>query len=266
MNTSSLGYVWVRLVSFVFVVTWLGGCAAPKQMAKGATEGALEEMKEHTQQRGNGPPPLQDLASDIIKGTTAELDKPETRAQLGRIVETTARSAIGSVLGEFTDGRWGDTMRGFRSPTIASTPPSGPLGAVGPTGPLAAMGGRLSEGFTLGMSRQLQIELGPNGEGPLGQTVAGVMRQATQAAIAGATQELAPADCVGLDGRECADKRVRDLSRSAAKGFVDGLGAAIQIPLLIGAFVAGVIGAGIVFLLLRPRRPVLVTGRPVTTS
>jgi hypothetical protein len=51
---------------------------------------------------------------------------------------------------------------------------------------------------------------------------------------------------------------VRDLSRSAAKGFVDGLGTALQIPLLAAAFGAGVLGALIVFLLLRLRRPVLI--------
>ncbi len=249
----------------VFVATTLGACgASPKQMAKGATEGALEEVKEQTQPgaNGNGPPPMQDLASNIVKGTAAELDKPETREQIGRIVETTMRSAIGSALGEFTNPqwghqqRWGDSPRGFHvGQTAGPTPPAGPLASLGPIG---ALGGKMAEGFTLGMSRQLQIELGPNGQGPLGQTMAGVMKEATQAAIHGATMELVPADCVGLNSRECADRRVRDLSRSAAKGFVDGLGTALQIPLLVAAFGAGVIGALVVFLLMRMRRPVLI--------
>jgi hypothetical protein len=241
----------------------LGGCAAPKQVAKGATEGALEEVKEQSQPRPNGPPPMQDLASNIVKGTAAELDKPETRAQIGRIVETTMRSAIGSALGEFTNPqwasqRWGDSGRSSfqMGSTGGPTPPA--TGALASMGPMGALGGKMAEGFTLGMSRQLQIELGPNGQGPLGQTMAGVMKEATQAAISGATQELVPADCAGLDGRECADRRVRDLSRSAAKGFVDGLGTALQIPLLIAAFGAGVVGALVVFLLMRMRRPVLI--------
>jgi hypothetical protein len=242
----------------------LAGCgASPKQMAKGATEGALEEVKEQSNGRQNGPPPMQDLASNIVKGTAAELDKPETREQIGRIVETTMRSAIGSALGEFTNPqwgyqqRWGDSPRGFQVGQTAGPTPSsgGPLASLGPIG---ALGGKMAEGFTLGMSRQLQIELGPNGQGPLGQTMAGVMKEATQAAIHGATMELVPADCVGLNSRECADRRVSDLSRSAAKGFVDGLGTALQIPLLIAAFGAGVIGALVVFLLMRMRRPVLI--------
>src|SRR4051794_11000657 len=33
----------------------LGGCAAPKQVGKGATEGALEGVKEQSQPRPNGP-------------------------------------------------------------------------------------------------------------------------------------------------------------------------------------------------------------------
>jgi hypothetical protein len=244
--------------------TLLGGCAAtPKQAAKGATEGALEEVSEQTRSRDGGPPPMQDLAANIVKGTAAELDKPETREQIGRIVETTMRSAISSAVGEFTrpqwgyQSRWGDSPRGFATGSSAGSinPAAASLGQLGPIG---ALGGKMAEGFTLGMSRQLQVELGPNGQGPLGQTMAGVMKEATQAAISGATQELVPADCVGLDSRECADRRVRDLSRSAAKGFVDGLGSALQIPLLAIAFGAGFLGALIVFLLLRLRRPVLI--------
>jgi hypothetical protein len=264
MNTELfLRWTGPWLLSGFVAAAVLGGCAAtPKQAAKGATEGAMEELKDQNRDRTNGPPPMQDLASNIVKGTAAELDKPETRAQIGRVVETTMRSAIGSALGEFTNPqwgsqRWGDSPRGFAmGPTAGHTrADAGPLGQLGPLG---ALGGKMAEGFTLGMSRQLQIELGPNGQGPLGQTMAGVMREATQAAISGATQELVPADCVGLNSRECADRRVRDLSRSAAKGFVDGLGTALQIPLLAAAFGAGVIGALVLFLLMRLRRPVLI--------
>jgi len=240
----------------------LGGCAAPKQMGKGATEGALEGVKEQSQPRPNGPPPMQDLASSIVKGTAAELDKPETRAQIGRIVETATRSAIGSAVGEFVNPqwgsrRWGDSVRGFQMAPPGG-PPSPSSAVQASIGPIGALGGKMAEGFTLGMSRQLQIEVGPDGQGPLGQTMAAVIKQATQAAISGATQELTPADCGGLDSRQCAERRVRDLSSSAAKGFVDGLGTALQIPLLIAAFVAGIIGALVVFLLMRLRRPVLI--------
>ena len=232
-----------------------GGCAAtPKQAAKDATEGALEEIKEQNQ-TSSGSPPMQDLASNIVKGAAAELDRPETRAQLGRIVETTMRSAVGSAVGELGSPQWGrrqweDSPRGFH---VGPTPPA--ADSLAQFGPLGALGGKMAEGFTLGMSRQLQIELGSNGQGPLGQTMAGVMREATQAAISGVTQELAPTDCVGLDSRQCADRRVRDLSNSAAKGFVEGLGTALQLPLLAVAFGAGVVGALVLVLLLRLRRP-----------
>jgi hypothetical protein len=258
---------WI-LAGFVATAV-IGGCAAtPKQAAKGATEGALEEVKEQNQNRDGGPPPMQSLASNIVKGATAELDKPETREQIGRIVESTMRSAIGSALGEFTNPQWGnqrwgnqrwdDQPRGFRMGQTTGSPTPAAMGPLAQLGPIGALGGKMAEGFTLGMSRQLQVELGPNGQGPLGQTMAGVMREATQAAISGATQELVPADCVGLDSRECADRRVRDLSRSAATGFVDGLGAALRIPLLAAAFGAGLVVALIIFLLLRLRRPVLI--------
>src|SRR5688572_6146223 len=158
MNTAGLlrsGAAHWILTGFL-AATVLGGCAAtPKQAAKGATEGALEEVKEQNRDRSNGPPPMQDLASNIVKGTAAELDKPETRAQIGRIVETTMRSAIGSALGEFTNPQWanqrwgGDSMRGFHmGPTAGPTPPAtGPIGQLGQLGPIGALGGKMAEGF-----------------------------------------------------------------------------------------------------------------------
>jgi hypothetical protein len=250
------------MLAGVLTTVALGGCAGPKQMAKGATAGAIEEVKEQNQARPNGPPPMQDLASNITKGTMAALDQPETREQLGRVVDFTMRSAVGSAMNAFTRPQWGpkrlgDSMFGFPAGGLGPGAPPGGT-PVGPISPAVALSGRMAEGFTLGMSRQLQIELGPNGQGPLGQTMAGVLREATQAAIGGAVHELAPSDCAGVDSKECAERRVRDLSRSAAKGFVDGLGISLQVPLLVAAFLAGVIGSLVVFLLLRLRRPVLI--------
>jgi hypothetical protein len=67
--------------------------------------------------------------------------------------------------------------------------------------------------------------------------------------VAAGTSELLGEECTGAGARECNERRVRALSSSAAQGFVSGLGAAIQVPLLIGAFVAGMVGALIVLAL-----------------
>jgi len=254
------------MATALLATVWLAACAAtPKQAAKGVTEGALEEASEPTGGRDGGAPSIEKLAANVVKGVTSELDKPETRGQIGRVVEMATRSAIGSVVGELTappgtTQHWTDSERGFQLPSMGSASrPITSAALAGQMSPVVALSGRMAEGFTLGMSRQLQLELGPNGQGPLGQTMASVLKEATQAAISGATQELMPADCAGLDSRACAERRARDLSRSAAKGFIDGLGLAIQIPLLAGAFVAGLLGALVVFLLLRTRRTVVVT-------
>jgi hypothetical protein len=254
----------VRKILTALTAAALLGACMPKQMAKHATAGAIEEVKAQNQARPEGPPPMQDLATNITKGTMTELDKPETREQLGRIMDTVMRSAMSSAMGELVNPRgyprWSDAAHGFRLGGMAPMiPPASHLSnPVESIGPLGMLGGKMAEGFTLGMSRQLQVELGPDGRGPLGQTMAGVMKEATQAAITGATQELVPADCAGMDSRECAERRVRDLSQSAAKGFVDGLGAALKVPLLLAGFVAGVACALVIFLLLRLRRPVLI--------
>jgi hypothetical protein len=246
------------LLAQAFVLTvMLGGCATPKAVGKGATEGAMEEVREQSKPRGNEPPPVQEVASNVIKGTLVELDNPETRAQLSRIIGTATQSAVTSMLGgnaNYGDPRnnaargWGGGPTQFGAAT--------PMMAMGPMG---ALGGRISEGFTLGMSRQLQIELGEDGQGPLGQSLAGVIKQATQAAVSGAAQELGPlaGDCAGMDRQRCADMRVQELSRSAANGFVQGLGAALQLPLMVVAFASGLviaIVAALLFSWLR-RRP-----------
>jgi hypothetical protein len=225
------------------------GCVTSREVGKGATQGVLNEVRNQSQPTREGPPPVQQVTENVVKGTLSQLDEAETRAQLRRIVGTTTRGAIDSVLG-------GLMLRGANGgPTWGGGPPSWSVSPVG------ALGSGFSEGFTLGLSRQLQVELGPNGEGPLGQTLTRVVEHASAAAVTGAVQHLAPmtsVECGGLDSKACADMRVYELSRSAANGFVSGLVAAFRLPLMILAFAGGFAVALIGALLLFRRRGVWV--------
>jgi hypothetical protein len=165
---------------------------------------------------------------------------------LRRVIGASTRGALDSVLGG-------------QAPQDAGA--SGWGGGPSPWhfSPIGALGGGFSEGFAFGLSRQLQAELGPNGDGPLAQTLTRVVERASAAAVAGAAQQLAPmtaAECAGMDNKKCADMRVYELSRSAADGFVDGLGAAIHLPLMILAFAGGLLTAllgALVFVVSRRR-------------
>jgi hypothetical protein len=172
-----------------------------------------------------------------VTGALAELDKPEGHAELARIMGAMTQGVLEAATGNRNpDLGWGG---GPRAPADGL--------------PLAAFGGRFSEGFTLGMSKQLQSELGPTGEGPLAKSLAALSEQMSGAAANGIAQGLTPeiGDCNGADRSQCAERRVQQLSRSAAVGFAQGLGAAISIPLFVVGIVVGLLAAFVLFGLVR---------------
>src|SRR5262249_54606697 len=130
----------------------------------------------------------------------------------------------------------------------------GPPAAYGTT--IGAFGGDFSAGFALGMSRQLQLELGQNASGPLGKSLSGLAQEMSVAATNGVVAELSPIDkdCTGPDRKGCVDRRVYDMSRLAAVGFADGVAHSLRIPILVLTFAGGFVVALIAFAALqRPR-------------
>lgn len=93
-------------------------------------------------------------------------------------------------------------------------------------------------------TRELILELGPDGRGQLAMSVAGTGEQATRAALVGARQGLAEAlpACAGRDPFECLQAHLHDLARSSAVGFTSGLRETLGWPLLLLAFAVGVVG------------------------
>src|SRR6185436_18213048 len=136
------------------------------------------------------------------------LDNPEQQEQLSRAVGVATESAIDSAVESLRrPGAWG----------------GGPGAAYGT--PVGAFGGDFSTGLALGLSRQLQLELGPDGSGPLGKSLAGLAQEMSGAAANGVVTEFSPVagDCGGPDRKACVDRRVYDVSRLAAVGVADGI-------------------------------------------
>src|SRR5262249_21665924 len=118
---------------------------------------------------------------------------------------------------------------------------------------MGALGDRFSAGLAGAFSRQLQLDFGTNGDGPLGQSLSGWVHQASGAAAAGVASELPTVglECDGARGQACVDRRVYDLSRVAGNGFTEGMVRAIRVPLFFVTFGAGLVVAFIIALFVR---------------
>jgi len=229
---------WIRLLAVACVAS---GCGASARAGRGATEGAVTELRRLIdEERALNGAPMERIARSATRGTLDELSNPIRQAELAQLTRAAAGGALAS-LGFPEDGRaWG----------------GGPMPDA-----LGQMGDRFSMGFTLGLSRQLQAQLGPSGEGPLGRSFAGLAGQASAAAARGLAAEL-PAGAA-LDKSSPLDNRVYDLSRSAASGFADGIAGALRWPLLAASFAAGLFSA-LVLLFFTRRRFDPAQGRPAS--
>jgi hypothetical protein len=235
----------------LLVCVLIAGCAS--QAGRGAVKGAANEVREQAEHPEQGPPPLEIASRNIVIGALDELQKPNRQAELERIMGVMTQGVLASAAGNKNPALgWGG---GPSTPAPVQLAPAQSFSADAL--PIAALGGRFSEGFTLGMSKQLQAEFGPAGDGPLAKSLATVTEQMSQAAATGFAQGLTPelGDCAGADRSQCTERRVQQLSRSAAVGFAQGLGTAFRLPLLIAGFVVGLIVAFVFFGLMRLARP-----------
>jgi hypothetical protein len=229
MQTAVARPRWLEVVMTLVLpsVTALG-CA--HRAGQKATRGAVEELQRSTQERRQlGEPAfMEQAAGNAVIGTMNALDDPARQEQLARIVGTATQSAFNTAMGSFRQpGAWG----------------GGPRAAYG--APIGAFGNDFSAGFALGMSRQLQVELGPDGSGPLGKSLSGLAQEMSGAVASGVVAELSPVekDCAGPDRKGCVDRRVYDMSRVAAIGFADGVAHSLRIPVLVLTFLGGFVVA-----------------------
>ena len=104
------------------------------------------------------------------------------------------------------------------------------------------------------MSRQLQLEIGPNADGPLAKSLSALAQQLSAAALTGVTQQAVPNvdECNGPDRSRCTERRVEELSRAASRGFLTGLGV-VGMP-LVTVFLAGILAGVLILILIRTFR------------
>jgi len=231
LKTPGAIFCWVTAIgAYAIVSCALLGCSSGQRLGRGATSGALEQLREESRAReaSGERAPFEQAAGHAVDGTLQALDSPDRQEQLGRVVGLAAESAMRGAMGAVEDrvGR----VDGLPRPDSAT---------------LGLLGDRLSSGFARGFSRQLRSDLGANGDGPLAQSLSGWLHQASGAVATGLISDLSPRDSEVAAGacRSSIDQRVYELSRVAATGFTDGVAHRLRLPIVLLSFGAGLIVA-----------------------
>ncbi|NOK11229.1 hypothetical protein [Corallococcus exercitus] len=228
----------VRAVGLAMLVLMGGGgCSAiARDMAKQGTEGALESIQEQEKQKTAE----EQTAADSVARHDAE--------QVAR-----------GMLDAFTRPETPPTAPG-------AVPPGGPV-ANAPGGPGAGLpegagtGGSGSRTYSStlasqvarGMSAELERQLGPEGEGPLGQSLSATAGRMATTLVEQSRQELGSVfpECEGRQGAEavaCRDASLTRLGGAFSQGVAGGLVRSFQ-PWLLGlAFGGGLLVGMLVFL------------------
>lgn len=112
-------------------------------------------------------------------------------------------------------------------------------------------------------TRQLVVELGPDGDGRLTASLANASSRIAAGVVSGARSEMMAMfpDCTGSDPRGCIERQLQEMARSTAAGFTKGVRESLGLPALFLAFVLGVAGGvfGTWLMTRRPQRRVLRT-------
>lgn len=207
----------------VLALALASGCA--HHVSKGAMGGALDTLSARVNE--TPPPgqagPMEIMAGRAVDGAIGRIDSPENIRALEQVAHAAATQAVQGALDAALRPVMGD---------------SGRVELLAENTALA-LHNSLSDGI-LG-------DLGTQGYGPLAVSLSATVHNVAASATDGALVRLLPG-CTADDG-DCLDRRITDLSREAATGFVRGLRDEIRLAALVLAFGAGLAVAGLIALL-----------------
>ena len=206
----------------------LVGLSCGHQIGRNTLSGATSKLQEGQEATENDPnKQIARIAAErAIEGAVEALNAPEQRAKINQVVSDAVAKAVASALRTATEVPRGENagLAGERG--------------VSPVALLMAQAARAAiEDAVRGLIR----DLGGNGEGPLAESLASTGKNLSASVVGGAVDKLADTfpGCRGPDALACIDRKIQEMSRSAASGFSSGVRESIGWPLLI---VAGLIG------------------------
>jgi hypothetical protein len=251
----------------LIVVGWVAAATAAcggtaKQAGREAAEGALTKLERESQRDPSQPFAVAErTAHGLVRGTLSEMNRPEQSDQLNTAVRSASASATaGGVEGALSALRRPDHM--VQLELMAREAASAALdGLARPQGSAdEATMALIANQAARGVVDVLGSELGPGGEGPLAKNLYATTERMSASAARGFGGEIGGVfpGCQGPDRERCIEQRVTDLARAAAVGMGDGLRGLVAVPLLILAFVLGLVIAFAIAWLASRRRAVMV--------
>jgi hypothetical protein len=223
VNAKAAAIVWLGFMA-------LAGCA--HEVAKNATSGAVQEVAKGQQATSEDPTKqiTRVAAERAVAGAIAALDAPDNQRKLRDAVNAVVNEAIATAFKTATEAPPGQEKAGAAGGESGS--------------PLGKLIGQLVRTSVENAVRDLDAALGQQGNGPLAVSLTNTGKQLTASVMDSAFVKLGETfpECRGPGAFDCIDRKITEMSRSAAAGFSKGVRQTIGWQLLV---VAGLVGLGI---------------------
>jgi len=214
-------------------------------MGKQAATGAMQGMQAHLDQNADGQYPMQAAGERAMTGAVEALSNPEQQARIQAMIAAAVKEAVTAALGTATGGAPAD-------PASES--------------PIEMAASQAAETAAAAAVARVIEELGADGEGPLGRSLAATSQKVAAAAVGGGlgAAALHLPGCQAGQEQACFERFTTELARAAAAGVVLGARDTLGWPFLLLAFVAGALAALLVIWIwsLRPHAPRVLRARP----
>jgi hypothetical protein len=203
-----------RLLCFCLVFATANACSTRlRHLGQSTTEGVIEALDADpaAEARARTDEDLRiaahEAAEAAVEGASHALGNPELKAHIASLVDAAVREAFQSALGGL-DG------------------PRGAASTRQPSGPAAELSSEIGAAFADSVGQALVRQLGPDGQGELGRTLASTAGSVSGAAVASIgerIQNLAPGCRNDPDPLGCVERRVQALGSAAGEGVIDGM-------------------------------------------
>lgn len=189
--------------------------ACAERMGKNASAGAMGELDRERAEadRDRSKQVMRVAGARAVEGAVSALDAPAQREAIQSLIKDAVAVATATAIEETTK-HIQDTVAVATATAVEEA------------------------------TRNLIAELGPEGRGPLGASLARTSEQVSAAAVGGIGAELAGLlpECNGPDRMECIDRRLQQTARTTAASFTSGVKESLGWQLLLVMFMLGAAG------------------------
>ncbi|HYO57254.1 hypothetical protein, partial [Archangium sp.] len=242
-----------RMLALVCLLGLTACATSARQIGEASTEGAIDALSEQKKEPGEGVTSIsREAAEEVTKGLLDALSAPEQVMQMRQFVDALVSQSLRSAAGGGVPGPGAGSSGNMGGGGTGVGPGVGGAGPVGGGAGMGSVSG-LTGDVTRALGMELERLLGPDGKGPLAQSLAATAGQVATSMIQQSRDELGTLfpECAGLGGtaaRACMEERVAQLGAAFSRGATVGVRQALQPWLFLLAFGGGLLVGLLVFL------------------